>query len=73
MPKAKVNRYGFWITHRTDDGPRTYAAQDDDGLAAVIEHITGRHIDTFAVDARGLPKIEKVSIAGGLHIYGGGD
>lgn len=68
---ADVNRDAYFVWHKTEGGPRTYACADLAGLRACIFHLTGRDPDSFPLDDRGLPKVPGYTIADRCHIYSG--
>lgn len=71
-PDMSVNKDGFLVNvNAYTSETRTYACTDRDGLEELIFHLTGRSAISYARDERGLPRIPKIIIASGLHIYNG--
>lgn len=69
-----VNKSGYLFEWQLPEGGRrTYACTDRGGLYAIIRRLTGREIETFVPDERGLPKVPGASIAHPVHIYSGGE
>jgi len=67
-----INREGYFVVyHANNVHTRTYACTDKAGLAILIEHLTGRSIDTYETDKRGLPSVLGMLITYPLHIYSG--
>lgn len=69
MTIVDINRNAYFVIYYGPEGRRTYACADRASLDALITHRTGRAIDTFMLDARGLPVVPDCAIAGSCHIY----
>ncbi len=66
---AHINRDAYFVHHDGPDGRRIYACADWMSLEACLYHLTGRAINTFARDDRGLPSVPGCTIANNCHIY----
>jgi len=65
-----VDHSGYWVTSNLDPGnPRTYACLGEKGLQALIEHLTGRDVESYPLDSRNLPYVPGITIAFPLHVY----
>lgn len=69
MTIVDINRNAYFVHHRAPEGLRTYACADRTGLDACLSHLSGRAINTFLLDGRGLPIVPGCSIADNCHIY----
>lgn len=68
---AAVRKDAMLVSWDANDGRRTYAAIGKSGLRDLVRHLTGRELETFVPDERGLPQLTGLQIATPLHVYHG--
>lgn len=69
-PNCSVNKSGYQVTIKVDDGYRSYGVTGWNALSALIFYLTGRDAQTFPQDDQGTPKVPGLRIAYPFHIWG---